>query len=164
MPALNTHYTTGKRDLVIDKEFYEQFIKETNAKIDYATFREIILESNKLIADIIVNDDTGFKLPEQLGYLVVTKYQSNKKPIDWINTRKFKRPIYLTNLHSFGFVHHIKWFKKYAANLKLKESYRIEPCREFKRNVAASVKSGKQYHVWQKSDFYNNRTSILKLK
>lgn len=164
MPAKGKGLNSGPRDLIIDRKFYKQFIEETKIDIDYDTFRSTVIESNKLIADIVVNDDTGFKLPEQLGYLVVTKYTSKKKPIDWINSKKLKKTIYLTNLHSFGYVYHIKWFKKNVANLKLKESFRIEPCREFKRNVAASVKSGKQYHIWQKSDFYNNRTSTINLK
>lgn len=164
MPAKGKGLNSGPRDLIIDRKFYKQFIEENKIDIDYNTFRDTIIESNKLIADIIVNDDTGFKLPEQLGYLVVTKYTSKKRPIDWVNSKKLKKTIYLTNLHSFGYVHHIKWFKKNIANLKLKESFRIEPCREFKRNVAASVKSGKQYHIWQKSDFYNNRTSTINLK
>lgn len=159
MPSKGTHYATGPRDLVIDKDLYDNFIKETKLDIDYSTFREVILESNKLISDFVISDDTGFKLPEQLGYLVITKYKSKKKPIDWVNSKRLKRVVYLTNLHSFGFVHHIKWFKKGSANLKLKESYRIEPCRDFQRGVAASVKSGKQYHTWQTSDFYNNSFS-----
>ena len=157
MPSKGSHYITGTRDNIISKEFYNKFIEDTNSKVDYETFKAIIIDSNKKIADFVVSDDTGFKLPEQLGYLVITKYKSKRKPIDWVNSKKLRKTIYLTNLHSFGFVHHIKWFKKRIANLKLKESFRIEPCREFQRAVAASVKSGKQYHIWQASDFYNNK-------
>ena len=163
MPAKGTTYRTGQRDLIIDKEFYKEFIRETNLDIDYNTFREIILASNKEIANLSINEEEGFKLPENLGYTVVTKYKSKKHPIDWVNSKRLKKKVILPNLHSFGYIHHIKWFKKGLTNFAFADVYRLEPVRLIKREVAKNVKSGKIYHTWSASDFWSRTKTLRKL-
>ncbi len=161
MPSLGTSYLTGKRDLILDKKFYQDLRESTGLEIDDKTIRKIILSSNQEITDTIVNYEEGFKLPENLGYIVITKYKSSKKPIDWINTVKLKRKILLTNLHSFGYVHHIKWFKNGLTTFAFREIYKFVPVRLFKRAVSKQIKSGKLYDTWSTSDFWN-RTGILR--
>src|SRR5689334_9320632 len=111
MPAKGFYYS---RDTVISEEFFNQFLEEYpeyKELIDYQQFKNIIFDSNKSIADIIGNDSQGFKLPENMGFIAVTKYKSKKKAIDWKNSKEFNKKIFHVNLHSFGFTHHIRWFK-----------------------------------------------------
>ena len=143
------------RNNVISEKFFNSIKKDSKLEIDYKTFQKIILESNSTIFDIVANEPTGFKLPEGLGYLVVTKYKSNKKPIDWKNTHKYKKVIYLTNLHSFGYISHIKWCKFSIARFKYNEIYKFEPCRYLTRKVSANTKAGVTYFNWQNSDFWS---------
>lgn len=146
---------TYSRNNVLSKTLYDKFIEDSGIDISYATFREIILESNQTIFDIICNDAEGFKIPENMGYWVVTKYKSKKKATDWINSKKYKRAVYLTNLHSFGYIHHIKWCKFAIARFKFANIYKFEAARFLKRKVAKNVKEGKAYFNWQNSDFWS---------
>lgn len=164
MPAKNTSYKSGKRDLVISKDFYKNFIDETNIDISYLDFRNVILASNKAIADIIANGDDSFKLPEQMGYIAVTKYKSKKKSIDWKSTRLLGKKIILPNLHSFGYIHHIRWYKTTLVNFAFNKIFKLEPCRALKRQVAKNVKEGKEYSTWEISDFWSKSKTLKYLK
>lgn len=165
MPAKGTSY---HRNNIISKELYKKFLDEFKMEIDYETFVDIILESNSIIFDIIANEPTGFKIPENMGYWVVTKYKTKKKPIDWKNSRRLKKQVYLTNLHSFGYVYHIKWCKFAIARFKFNEIYKFSSCRFLARKVAQNGKNGFTYFNWKNSDFWNtfklDRTYYKKYK
>lgn len=155
MPAAGYTYS---REQVIDKEFFKGFLKvhpELQSIINYDTFKDIILESNQLMFDTVANDDQGIKLPENMGYVAVTKYKSKKKARDWANSIKYGKVIYHLNLHSFGFIYHIKWFKAGIAKFAHNYIYKFEPNRFLKRAVAANVKSGKPYLEWNLTDFWS---------
>jgi hypothetical protein len=144
-----------KRNNIITEELYKSFKEENAIEIDYETFRNIILKSNGIIVDIIANEALGFKLPESMGYIVVTKYKSNKKAIDWKNTKKYGKVIYHTNLHSFGYTSHIKWCKFSLARFKFNQIYKFEFARDFTRRVSSNTKKGMTYFTWNNSDFWN---------
>ena len=152
MPCLNYR---RRRNNIITKKLYQTFKESNDIDIDFKTFQKIILESNSVIFDVVANEPTGFKLPEGMGYLVVTKYKSNKKPIDWVNSRRLKKAVYLPNLHSFGYISHIKWCKFSIARFKYNEIYKYESGRELSRKVSANTKAGMDYFNWQNSDFWN---------
>ena len=158
MPSKGSTYISGKRDLIIDMNFYNKFISEIGINIDYKTFRSIILSSNEEIANIIINDDLGFKLPNDLGYFVVTKYKSKKKPLDWKNTLLLNKKVPILNIHSFGYIYHIKWFKKGTLKkIRFKNCYKVEFCRKVKRSVSKNIKNGFIYHEWANSDFWSTK-------
>ena len=163
MPAKGTKYKSGKRDLIYDGKFYNELRKITGIELTDKEIRHVIITSNEEIAKTVAEHDEGFKLPESLGYIAVTKYKSKKRAIDWVNSKKLKRKIYLTNLHSFGYIHHIKWYKKGSSNVALIDAYILEPCRLLKRDVASKVKAHKIYHTWSNSDFWNQNKIIRKL-
>lgn len=163
MPAKGSSYKSGKRNVILDKKFFNSLRETTGLDIDDDIIRQIVIESNLEIAESIKADDDGFKLPENLGYIVVTKYKSKKKPVDWVNTHKYKKKIYLTNLHSFGYIHHIKWYKRGVTSFAFKDVYKLQPARLLTRDVAKSVKSGKLYHSWSNDDFLSKNKILKKL-
>jgi hypothetical protein len=165
MPSLGTKYRSGKREQIISKELHKRFQEENpSIEIDYNTFRTIIIESNKLIHDFVANSEDGFKLPAGLGYLVVTKYKSKKKAIDWKNSNRLGKHVYFTNAHSLGYISHIKWYKSYIVDFYMARIYKFEPYRLLTRMVAKNTKEGKKYHQWVNSDFWtNNKTKKLHL-
>lgn len=164
MPSKGTGYKTGKRNLIMNPEFFDEVREELGIDMSDQDIRKIIVTSNDEIREAVVAGDDAFKLPEQLGYLVITKYKSHKKPVDWINSRKFKKKVPLLNLHSFNYIYHIKWFKKSDRRFATQEVYKLEPARKFKRQVALNVKSGRDYHTWYKADFWNMNKVIKKFK
>ena len=73
MPAKGKKILCGKRNTIVNTSFWRKFKEESGIDISYTDFRDIIWDSNKLISDTVIEDSTGFKLPEQLGYIVVKK-------------------------------------------------------------------------------------------
>lgn len=155
MPAKNTTYKSGKRNLIVDKEFCDEVREKTGLDISDKEIRKIIITSNDEIRNSIADSDDAFKLPERLGYIAVTRYKSKKRPIDWTNTFKLKKKIPYINLHSFGYIYHIKWFKKSQSNFGLKAVYKLEPSRRLTRQVSRNALNGKIYHEWENSDFWS---------
>lgn len=164
MPAKNTTYKTGKRNLIFSKDLFDTIRKELNSDISDKEIRDIILDSNKVMSDIVSDSDDVLKLPENLGYIAVTKYKSKKRPIDFHNTRLLKKTIPLLNLHSFNYIHHIKWFKRSDSQFGIKKVYKLEPTRELKRSVAKNCKAGKLYSEWNHADFWNINKISKKFK
>ena len=144
----------GKRFNPITKNLRKRFIEETGEEVDFRTFCKIIHTTNLIIKNSIIEEEAGVKLPESLGNIIVVKYKSKKVPTDWVNSVKFKRKIPLLNLHSFGYIYHIKWFKigVRCANIYI---YKFIPYRILKRGVAKSVKSGKKYFKWENTDLWS---------
>lgn len=163
MPAAGTTYITGNRDLIFSKDLYKKIREKYNISLTDKEIKNIILESNSEIASIVSDTGDSFKLPEGIGYLVVTKYKSKKKPIDWKNSIRLKRKVLLPNLHSFGYIHHIKWFKRGVATFAFSDIYKIIPVRTLQRSVAHNIKAGKLYDNWTISDFWSRAKTLKKL-
>lgn len=144
----------GKRYNPINTKFWKRFLEDTGEYVDYKTFCEIIQKTNLIIRNSIVEEEAGIKLPESLGHIIVVKYKSKKVPTDWVNSVKHKKKIPLLNLHSFGYIYHIKWFKIAAscANLYV---YKFIPYRRLKRSVAKAIKEGKKYFKWENTDLWS---------
>lgn len=151
----------GKRFNPITLKFWRKFRRERGIDIDYKTFQKIIWTHNQIMMDCAANEEAGIELPERLGHIVVTKFKSKNinRPIDWVNTKKVGKIIPLLNLHSFGFMFHIRWFKMVTI-FKNRRIYRFEPYRLFKRAVAANAKAGKKYFKWDDSDFWSESRMI----
>lgn len=154
MPSKGFHY---RRNNIITKKLHKKFLLETGLDIDYQTYKNIILDSNQVIFDTIANDPAGFKLPENLGYIIVTKYKTDKKSTDWQNSKKYKKTIYHTNLHSFGKRGHIKWSKLAIARFKFNRIYKFKACRFLARKVSHNITENKvDYFTWKNTDFYSS--------
>lgn len=157
MPAPGSKFKIGNRDSTLNKKFYELYLNEGGKNISFKDFTDIIKTGNDLIIDTVLNDISGFKLPYNLGYIVVTKFKGRYTKPDYKNTLIYKKTIPLLNLHSFGFVYKITWFK--TTNTKGVHSnsrlfpYKFNFNRLFKRALAKKIKEGQVYDSWQKSDF-----------
>ena len=155
MPAKGSSLTTGERYNPLCKELWKDFMLDSGINISYEDFKNIIWTTNELMREAIADEEAGIELYEGLGHIVVTKYKSSKVPIDWVNTRKLGKRIPLLNLHSFGYIHHIKWFKM-GVRFQNRYIYKFKPYRLLSRAVAANVKGGKKYFKWENSDFWSS--------
>lgn len=145
----------AKKHTILSNKFHAQ-IKKDLPEIKYLTKQQvsaIIKESNKCIADHVITQPLGFKLPLQLGYLCVSKYMPKpyKVIVDWGSSKKFKKEIPFTNLHTFGYVYQIRWFKNpknSTFNL-----YRHMAKRCVKRELAKNIRAGTDFLALDRSYF-----------
>lgn len=157
MPAKGTHYQLPDRDQVLSPSLWKAFKQKHNIEISYSDFTNIIKESNKKIFNAVLEDENGFKLPENLGYFCIIKYKTKKKAINWADSKKYGKKIYFLNLHSFGYRYHIKWFKTGIARFAFNEVFKFAPLRLMRTEVSKKIKAGvKDYHEWTLKDFWNN--------
>src|SRR5688572_13236212 len=155
MPAKGTNYELPNRKQVLSRDLWKEFIKETSIEISFKDFSDIIKDSNKKIAETITEDENGFKLPENLGYLCIIKYKTKHKAINWADTKKYGKTIYYLNLHSFGYRYHIKWFKTGIARFAFNDVYKFAPLRDMRTDVSKKIRAGKDYHEWTLKDFWD---------
>jgi hypothetical protein len=155
MPAKGSSYQLPDRDQVLSPKLWKAYKEKHNSTITYADFTKIVKESNKMICDTIVDDENGFKLPENLGYLCIIKYKTKKKAINWQDTKKYGKTIYFLNLHSFGFRYHIKWFKTGISRFAFNEVFKFAPLRTMRTDVSKNVKASKEYYEWTLKDFWD---------
>lgn len=158
-------YKTKNRVNHSTAKAYKEFkLKHPTIDITSQQYVDIVKRSNELIATAILENPYGFKLPEQLGYIAIDKFKPKKgsriKPIDWITTNKTGKLTYLTNLHSFGFIYVIKWYKN--PNRKFLDCYVFKAQKKLNRALAQKIKAGKDYTKIDRS-FFNRRFSIDKI-
>jgi hypothetical protein len=143
------------------KNFYKEFIKKyPNTSITCENYSNILEESTLCIRDFILNNELGFKLPYNLGYIAVTKFKQKKhyRVVDWKNSNLLEKEIPLTNLHSFGYMFKIKLFK----NLRIKPLclYKMNAHRIVKRMLAKNIKEDLCNYMILDSGYFNKRFSI----
>lgn len=158
MPAKNSPGKFGKKFRLLNASFHRKFMKDTGIQIPYALFAKIIQTNTQNIADSVVNETEGVQLPENFGQIVVTKYKphkmSRRKRADHLNSKKFKKFVPMLNLHTFGYIFYIRWFKIGARiqNIKYFHLYRARP---LKRAVSKSIMAGTQFFQWSPSDLWS---------
>lgn len=144
-----------KRQNFIDIAFHKKFVEQTGIDIDYKTMKEIIIESNKEIANCVLEGNDGFSIPLNMGLLVVTSYKPKGKPIDWFNTVKHGKRIYHLNLGTFSKMIAINWYKIDVKQLAFASIYKFTACRKLKREASKLYKAGLDYKHWSRNDYYN---------
>lgn len=147
----------------INRVAYKEFIKQyPESGISYEEYILILKESTRSIRDFILNNELGFKLPFNLGYIAVDKYKPGKStvPVDWVNSRRLKRLIPLTNFHSLGYMFKIKLYK----NPKIKPLYAfdMQAHRIIKRMLAANIKQEKGNYISIDRSYFSRRFNIDK--
>ena len=159
MAAKGSKFKIGNRTSTMNKELYHRYVEDTKSTIDFDTFKKIINTCNDEVINCILDDISGFKLPYNLGYIVVTKFKGRYTKPDYKNTLIYNKTIPLLNLHSFGFIYRIAWFKSTNAKGMYSNSrlfpYKLNFNRIFKRALAKKIKAGKSYDSWKPSDFWS---------
>lgn len=126
----NSKFTESNNHLVLDKKTYMKLNKEA-----------LEMLKDKILAGEIVN------LGARLGNISIVKrkqsieglVKKNKSTLDWVNTKKLKRPIVNFNDHTNGYVYRFVWHKS-NANAKNVFLYKFIPCRHLKRELAHYIK------------------------
>lgn len=145
------------------KDYYKDYKKRSNNKSitakEYADIIDMILTG---IRDKMSTSMYDFKLPSNLGRIVVRKYipkvklDTNGNPVvrlapnwkatkqlwnDYPATKEVKQLVYHTNDHSSGYLFAID-YKKDNARFKNRIFYSSQINRQFKRDVSRSITNG----------------------
>jgi len=120
------------------------FGRET--RLDKADFRAAVNLFNKKVIDAIIFDSFEFKILK-LGTLSLRKRKQEKfmdgkinerLPIDWINTKKYKKTVYLMNEHSDGYRYLFDFKRVTHSN---KNYYKFHTARSVNRYLAKILKN-----------------------
>lgn len=146
---------TNVRNWLFTKQFHKKFVDETKIDITERQHRDVLEESNKEIAKVVLDGNDGFKMPKGLGVIAINAFKSTKVPIDWKSTIKFGKRIPHVNLHSFGKIIAVKWYRIDVRHLSFASIYKFKACRTLARTAVKLTKEGKKYHNWASLDFFN---------
>lgn len=154
MPAPGSKLLYGNRDYIYDKKFYKELVEKTQTTLSYGECRKIVETCNKFIAEVVRDEQDGFKLPFGLGYLCSTRYIPNKPAIDWHETNKIGKHVYHANLHTFGYSVKVAWFRVgRITNTHFNEVFKFKAYKTLSQSVSKLFKGGKMYSEWLLSDF-----------
>ena len=136
------------------REMYDLY-KGSDADVEYPLYRKILKTYYSKVIDAIIFDNLEYKF-QYVGNIYITKVKPKIKlnddgsikptlPIDWVNTKRFKKLIYHRNDNRYGYVFRIKWdkagakgsslfkfyperynFKRYLSSLLLDEDVKID--------------------------------------
>lgn len=151
-----TKRTEGKftKDLST-KDFYKDYCRASfNNKripVDYAIYYKVVRAFNKKLQEKIVSNASSFKMPYNLGYLGITKYEVNfdiEKLKTWkVNYGESKKQ---SMLIYYDQPYRYKWkWDKLKLKLTGKKYYKFTPCREASRAIPKQLNSNPGFDYYE---------------
>lgn len=155
MPAKGSTLRYGNRDTIFNKDVWKNLVEKENIKFSYKECIKIINQCNDNIADVIVEENDGFKLPFGLGYLCAIRFKPKNIAIDWNGTRKNGgKFVYHNNLATFGFSAGVKWFRVgRVSTSSFNEIFKFKACKKLATKISKRFKGGKMYSELTNADF-----------
>lgn len=125
---------------------YKDYIeRDTQYDVDFNTFKAIVTDYFKYIADQIMYNSAEVKLPCRLGTLSIVKHKPKEftgKSLrwDWKATKETGSPVYLLNEHSDYYKYRFFWGKQNCL-LTNKSKYQFVASRTNKRDLCNIIKN-----------------------
>jgi hypothetical protein len=150
---------TGRHGFINIPAYKAFKAKYPEADVTYREYIDVLKASTCAIRDHILDNPLGFKLPYNFGYIAVDKFKplNDYVLVDWKNSRRLKRRILFTNLHSFGYIFKIKLYPN--PKIVPMRVHKFDAHRLVKRALAKRVKEGKEYLEIDRS-YYSRRFRI----
>lgn len=129
--------------------FYNSYITniepDTSYDIPYSVYRQIITDYFMYIRDEFIEKSREFKLPYRLGTICIVKhkpkhYDGRSLKIDYQETKKQNKIIYLDNMHSNMYKYRLYWNKQDIL-IHNKSKYQLVMTRANKRHLAQIIKN-----------------------
>jgi hypothetical protein len=158
MPTAGSKLKYGHRNYIFDEKFWKKISEEKKIDLSYKQARAIIDKSNDVVADIVIGEQDGFKLPFGLGYIAATKFIPKNPAIDWKKTKELGKKVYFANLHTLGFSIRVIWYgfvKDGNKSTSFRNIYMFKTSEYLSKKLVKSFSSGKQYKEWTPEDFVN---------
>lgn len=126
-------------------EFYKAYNEEYPDTIDYKTYRAIMLDLFKSMAEGLLYRSEEYKLPYNLGKIRIGKkkpktYTSKSLAVDYKTSNELGYKVYHLNEHSDGFKYRFYW-SKIGLRTRIPRLYRVEMIRKNKRDLAHIIKN-----------------------
>lgn len=155
MPAKGSKLRYGNRDYIFNKAFYENVVEKKGLTLSHDESKKVIELTNKIIAETVVEENDGFKLPFGLGYICAGRYKPTYNMIDWSKSNAAGKHIYHLNLHTDGYAVKTYWFRVGRIfNTSFHEVYKFASYKTLSMAISKAFGSGKKiYSEWAVSDF-----------
>ena len=75
----NKNFVRGRISYISRKSYNEYIKKYPESTVTYKQFIQILKQSNSLITHYVINNELGFKMPYNLGYIAVTKFKQKDR-------------------------------------------------------------------------------------
>lgn len=154
MPAKGTKLKAGDRLRIVGPKLYKEFCRANpDIEVSYTQFSDIINKANEISATRILDNTSGYKMPENMGYMAVTRFKPKGRRVDFKRTKELGMTVYHTNFHSFGYSPRIQWFSSQITRCKFSQIYKFLPERSMSRGASKRVKEGKVYNEFNYTHF-----------
>lgn len=140
MPAKGSNLQYGNKSPVFDRKVYTKLKKEfKDLNLSFDEVNDIFNSANALIAESIVKDPGGFKLPCKLGYVVVLKYLPKTRSEGFTTHNNKRVHSKFLNLHSFGNMFKFSHYKAVKSEMFI-SSFKFRVVRPLGRYLSRYVK------------------------
>jgi hypothetical protein len=160
-PDLSAPRFRGKTTNLLNKKMHDAFIKKypKYEGLELSQFKKIVSTYNGLIQDAVIDNRDGVKLPESLGYVLITKCNRPKKAnTDYIASAKYGKVVNHANWDSDNYLAKI-CYTNYSLKYRFsdRELWSFVPVKQFKSAVAGSFpKRYNEYiHLTENIKLYN---------
>jgi hypothetical protein len=161
-PDLNAPRFRKKEITVLNSNIFKEFLKKHpkyKGQVDLKSFRKVITKYNENLKNAVIDNRDGIELPQNLGYLVVTKCERPKKGTN-IN--------YAATIKSGKYVNHRNWdsdnylakicYSNYSLKYRFsdRELWAFTPDKKFRQNVSKAFPElyNKYIHLTSKTRIY----------
>ena len=124
------------------KDVYKLYKSKVKSPVDYATFAKVCQLHNRLLMSKVIEKGHNIRLPYRLGFIRVKKTKMDFKHVkfDYGEFNKTGIKSFFLNEHSDEYKARILW-EKSKCIIPGKRPYCFQPTREWKRRLAAIMKS-----------------------
>jgi hypothetical protein len=156
MSAKGSKIKYGHRNHIFDRVWFKKIAAEKGIKLSYKEARLVIDKANDTVANVVMNEIDGFKLPFGLGYICVTKFIPKNPAKNWKASAEAGYPVYYTNLHTLGYSPRVNWYsfiKDGNKSYSFRSVYMFKTCEYLSKKVSKMFSAGKEYMEWTPADF-----------
>jgi hypothetical protein len=135
--------------------FKKNLVEKHGVTLPFETCKTLIDKCNRNIADAVITENDGFKLPFGLGYVCAGKYIPTNPLTDWKKTKEAGKRVFHLNLHTEGFAVKAYWFRVgRITNTHFHEIYKFSAYKTLGQAISKAFGSGRMmYSEWGVSDF-----------
>ena len=130
-------------------DIYRDYIKKNDVELNYARYKRIIDEFNKVVKEEILERSQPFKMPYGLGTICIVKYKpksysDQSLSTDYKSTKEVGKRVYHLNEHSNGYKYRLYW-TKIPRTFPKRYMYQIQFVRDNKRHLAQLIFNKQDY-------------------
>ena len=130
-------------------DIYRDYIKNNDVELNYARYKRIIDEFNKVVKEEILERSQPFKMPYGLGVICIVKYRpksytDKSLSVDYKSSKEEGKRIYHLNEHSNGYKYRLYW-SKVPKIFSARYKYQLCMVRENKRHLAQLIFNKQDY-------------------